>query len=44
VSETIQVFKAMTEGEFDNLPEQAFFMCGGADDLERKARELRDEG
>ena len=41
VKETIEAFKALTEGEFDHLPEQAFFMCGGVDDLERKARELQ---
>ncbi|MFL6136935.1 MAG: F0F1 ATP synthase subunit beta [Frankiaceae bacterium] len=40
VKETIEAFKALTEGEFDHLPEQAFFMCGGVDDLERRAREL----
>jgi F-type H+/Na+-transporting ATPase subunit beta len=40
VKETIEAFKKMTEGEFDHLPEQAFFMCGGIEDLERNAREL----
>jgi F-type H+/Na+-transporting ATPase subunit beta len=43
VKETIEAFKALTEGEFDHLPEQAFFMCGGVDDLERKARELQND-
>ena len=28
------------EGEYDHFPEQAFFMCGGLEDLERKATEL----
>ena len=27
-------------GKYDNLPEQAFFMCGGIEDVEKKAREL----
>ena len=40
LSETISSFKALTEGKYDNLPEQAFFMVGGVDDLEKKAAEL----
>ena len=40
LDETISSFKAITEGKYDNLPEQAFFMCGGIEDVERKAREL----
>ena len=38
--ETISSFKAVTEGKYDNLPEQAFYMVGGIEDAERKAREL----
>jgi F-type H+-transporting ATPase subunit beta len=40
LSETIASFKAITEGKYDNLPEQAFFMVGGIDDVEKKAAEL----
>ena len=40
LDETIDSFKALTDGEYDDLPEQAFFMCGGIEDVERKAREL----
>jgi F-type H+/Na+-transporting ATPase subunit beta len=40
LSETIASFKAITEGKYDNLPEQAFFMVGGIEDVERKAAEL----
>jgi len=40
MEETISSFKAITEGKYDHVPEQAFFMCGGIDDVERKAREL----
>ena len=36
----IASFKAISEGKYDHMPEQAFFMCGGIEDLERKAREL----
>jgi F-type H+-transporting ATPase subunit beta len=40
LEETISSFKAIAEGKYDNLPEQAFFMCGGIEDAEKKAREL----
>src|SRR5215475_359574 len=43
VNETVDAFKRLCNGDFDEYPEQAFFMCGGIDDLERKARELRGE-
>ena len=42
VEETIDAFKRLTEGEFDSYPEQAFFMCGGLEDLEANAKKLRD--
>src|SRR5918998_2896331 len=40
VEETIQSFKALSEGEFDHLPEQAFFMVGGIEEAEARAKEL----
>src|SRR5256884_6177775 len=40
VKETVEAFKKLTEGEYDHFPEQAFFMCGGLEDLERQAKEL----
>ncbi len=43
VKETVEAFKKLTEGEYDHFPEQAFFMCGGLEDLERQARELMKE-
>ena len=41
LSETLQAFKALTEGEYDHVPEQAFFMCGGLEDLEKNAEKLK---
>jgi F-type H+/Na+-transporting ATPase subunit beta len=38
--ETIASFKALCEGKYDHIPEQAFFMCGGIEDVEKKAKEL----
>ncbi len=40
IKETVEAFKKIAEGEFDHVPEQAFFMCGGLDDVERRAAEL----
>ena len=40
LSETLASFDAIADGEYDNIPEQAFFMCGGIEDVERKAAEL----
>jgi F-type H+-transporting ATPase subunit beta len=40
LSETLASFDAIADGQYDHLPEQAFFMCGGIDDVERKAAEL----
>ena len=40
LTETISAFEALADGKYDHVPEQAFFMCGGLDDVERKAAEL----
>jgi F-type H+-transporting ATPase subunit beta len=40
LEETISSFKAIADGKYDHVPEQAFFMCGGIEDVERKAKEL----
>jgi F-type H+-transporting ATPase subunit beta len=40
LADTLASFDAIADGQFDHLPEQAFFMCGGIDDVERKASEL----
>jgi F-type H+/Na+-transporting ATPase subunit beta len=40
LSETIEAFNAIADGKYDATPEQAFFMCGGIEDLERNAAEL----
>jgi F-type H+/Na+-transporting ATPase subunit beta len=41
--DTIKSFRALCEGDYDHLPEQAFFLCGGIEDVERKAAELEKE-
>ncbi|HEY0777551.1 MAG TPA: F0F1 ATP synthase subunit beta, partial [Gemmatirosa sp.] len=40
LDETIGSFERLTQGEFDNLPEQAFFMAGGVDDVIANAERL----
>jgi len=40
VEETVQSFKAIAEGEYDHLPEQAFYMVGGIEEAEKQAKEL----
>ena len=43
LTETVASFKALCEGKYDHIPEQAFFMCGGIEDVERKAAELEKQ-
>ncbi|QQS01232.1 MAG: F0F1 ATP synthase subunit beta [Austwickia sp.] len=38
--DTIEAFTKIADGDYDTVPEQAFFMCGGLDDVERQAREI----
>ena len=40
LDETVEAFTKICDGEYDTVPEQAFFMCGGLDDVERQAREI----
>ena len=40
LEETIASFKALINGEMDQYPEQAFYMVGGREDVERKAAEI----
>jgi len=40
LKETIRGFKGILAGEFDSLPEQAFYMVGGIDEAIEKAKKL----
>jgi F-type H+-transporting ATPase subunit beta len=40
LKETIRGFKAIVAGEYDNLPEQAFYMVGGIDEAVEKAKKI----
>ena len=41
LEETVASFKGLTEGEYDHLPEQAFFLVGGIDEAVAKAKTLQ---
>ncbi len=40
LDETISSFERLVAGEFDHLPEQAFFMAGGIEDVVENARKM----
>jgi F-type H+/Na+-transporting ATPase subunit beta len=40
LKETIESFDKLAKGDFDHLPEQAFFLIGGLEDLQKKAESL----
>ncbi|WP_406361434.1 F0F1 ATP synthase subunit beta [Streptomyces sp. NBC_00715] len=40
LDESIVAFNAIIDGEYDHFPEQAFFLCGGIEDLKANAKEL----
>jgi F-type H+-transporting ATPase subunit beta len=40
IDETIASFKALVEGEYDHLPEQAFYMVGGIEEAQEQAKKM----
>ncbi|MDR2872724.1 MAG: F0F1 ATP synthase subunit beta [Xanthomonadaceae bacterium] len=40
LKDTIRGFKAIVDGEYDHLPEQAFYMVGGIEEVLEKAKKL----
>ena len=43
VEDTVRSFKAVVDGEYDHLPEAAFYMVGGIDEAVEKAKKLAAE-
>lgn len=43
LEDTIKSFKAVVNGEYDHLPESAFYMVGGIDDVVAKAAKMAAE-
>ena len=40
IGETIESFKAIVNGEVDDLPESAFFMVGNIEEARKQAKEM----
>jgi F-type H+-transporting ATPase subunit beta len=43
LADSVEAFTKIADGEYDDVPEQAFFMCGGLDDVERKAAQIKKQ-
>ncbi|NKJ41363.1 MULTISPECIES: F0F1 ATP synthase subunit beta [unclassified Novosphingobium] len=43
LEDTVRSFKAVVDGEYDHLPEAAFYMVGGIDEAVEKAKKLAAE-
>ena len=43
LEDTIRSFKAIVEGEYDDLPEQAFYMVGTIEEAVKRAKELKSK-
>jgi len=41
LADSIEGFTKIADGEFDHVAEQAFYMCGGLDDVERQWAEIQ---
>jgi F-type H+-transporting ATPase subunit beta len=42
LKDSVEGFKRIVAGEMDDLPEQAFYMAGGIDEVAKKAKEMSD--
>jgi F-type H+/Na+-transporting ATPase subunit beta len=43
LEDTVKSFKAVVDGEYDHLPEQAFYMVGGIEQVVEKATKMAEE-
>jgi F-type H+/Na+-transporting ATPase subunit beta len=41
LADTIEAFSKIADGDYDDFAEQAFYMCGGLDDVERQWAEIQ---
>lgn len=41
LEDTIKGFKELAEGKYDDLPEQAFYMCGTIEEVVEKAKQMK---
>jgi len=42
LADTIQAFKSILGGEYDDLPENAFYMCGGIEEVVENAKKINE--
>ncbi len=42
LEQTVQDFKGILEGKYDDIPEQAFLMCGSIEDAIKKAEKMKE--
>ncbi|MEP1217522.1 MAG: F0F1 ATP synthase subunit beta [Marinobacter sp.] len=43
LKETIASFEGILNGEYDEMPEQAFYMCGGIEEVIEKAKAMKEK-
>jgi len=43
LKDTIRGFKAIVDGEYDHLPEQAFYMVGSIEEAVEKAKKMAEK-
>jgi F-type H+-transporting ATPase subunit beta len=43
VADTVRSFKRILDGELDEIPEQAFFMVGGIEEVLERAEKMKKE-
>ncbi|MBL4853744.1 MAG: F0F1 ATP synthase subunit beta, partial [Robiginitomaculum sp.] len=43
VKDTVKSFRGVCEGDYDHIPEQAFYMVGGIEDVLKKAAKMAAE-
>ncbi len=43
IEDTVKSFKAVVDGEYDHLPEAAFYMVGGIEEAVEKAKKMAEE-
>jgi F-type H+-transporting ATPase subunit beta len=41
IKDSIEAFNTILSGDLDNIPEQAFYMTGGLDEVHEKAKDLQ---
>jgi len=43
LKDTISGFRGIVDGEYDHIPEQAFYMVGGIDEVLEKAKKMAEK-